>query len=54
MAERELVALLSLFSMMPGDCCVALPRRAIGLLAVCGCGIPLSCSLFFCLFVCFV
>ena len=38
MAERELVALI-LFSMMSGDCCVALPRGAIGLSAVCDCGI---------------
>ena len=34
MGVRELVALLSLFSMMSGDCCAAM-----GLLAVCDCGI---------------
>ena len=34
MVKRELVALLSLSS-----CCVALPRGAMGLFAVCDCGI---------------
>ena len=36
MGKRELVALLSLVSY---DCCVALPRGATGLSAVCDCGI---------------
>ena len=38
MEKRELVALLSLPS-WTRDCCVALPRGAMGLSAVCDCGI---------------
>ena len=36
--RRELVSLLGL-SCWCRDCCVALPRRAMGLSAVCDCGI---------------
>ena len=32
---------------MSPDCCVALPRGATGLSAVCDCGISWSCSLFY-------
>ena len=40
MGKRELVALLSLSSwLLSRDCCVALPRGAMGLFAVCDCGI---------------
>ena len=35
MAKRELVASLGIF-MVSRDCCVALPRGALGLSAVCG------------------
>ena len=38
MGKRELVALLSLSS-WSRDCCVTLPRDALGLSAVCNCGI---------------
>ena len=38
MGNRELVALFSLSSWCL-DCCVALPRGAMGLSAVCDCGI---------------
>ena len=41
MGKRELVALLSLSSW----CCVALPHGAMGLSAVCDCGISCSYSL---------
>ena len=37
--ERELVALLSFVFLVSRDCCVALPRGAMGLSAVCNCGI---------------
>ena len=36
MGKRELIALLFMVFL---DCCVALPRGAIGLSAVCDCGI---------------
>ena len=36
---RELVALLCLSLLVSRDCCVALPRDATGLSAVCYCGI---------------
>ena len=36
--KRELVALLGL-TLVSQDCCVALPRGALGLSAVCDCGI---------------
>ena len=40
MGKRELVALLSLSCLLVSrDCCVALPRGAMGLSAVCDCGI---------------
>ena len=39
MEKRELVALLSLSSLCLCDGCVALPRGAMGLSAVCDCGI---------------
>ena len=40
MGKRELVALLSLSSWcLVIDCCVALPRGAMGLSAFCDCGI---------------
>ena len=39
MGTRELVALLSLSLLVSRDCCVALPRDATGLSAVCDCGI---------------
>ena len=38
MGKRELVALLNVF-LVSRDCCMALPRGAIGLSAVCDCGI---------------
>ena len=38
MGKRELVALLSL-SLVSRHCCVALPGGAMGLSAVCDCGI---------------
>ena len=38
MGKRELVALLG-FYLVSRDCCVALPLGAIGLSAVCDCGI---------------
>ena len=37
MGKRELAALLSLSSC--GDCCAALPQGAMGLSAICDCGI---------------
>ena len=39
MGKRELVALLSFVFLVSRDCCVALPRGAMGLSAVCGRGI---------------
>ena len=39
MGKRELVALLSLSTFLSGDGRVALPRGAMGLSAVCDCGI---------------
>ena len=39
MGKRELVALLSLSFLVSRDGCVALPRGAMGLSAVCDCGI---------------
>ena len=39
MGKRELFALLSLSSMVPRDCCMALLCGAMGLSAVCECGI---------------
>ena len=39
MGKRELVVLLSLSYLVPRDCYVALPRGAMGLHAVCDCGI---------------
>ena len=39
MEKRELVALLGLSSWCPSDCCGALSRGAMGLSAVCDCGI---------------
>ena len=39
MEKRELVALLGLSSWCRCDCCVALPHGAMGLSAVCICGI---------------
>ena len=43
--KRELVALLSFVFLVSRDCCVELPRGAVGLSAVCDCGITWSCSL---------
>ena len=37
--KREMVALLSLTFLVSHDCCVSLPRGAMGLSAVCDCGI---------------
>ena len=42
MGKREQVALLSFVLLLSGDCCVALPRGAMGLSAVCDCGISSS------------
>ena len=39
MGKREIFALLSLSSMVPRDCYMALLRGAMGLSAVCECGI---------------
>ena len=39
MGKRELVALLLFVFLVYRDCCVALPRGAMGLSAVCNCGI---------------
>ena len=39
MRKRELVALLKFVFLVSSDCCVALPRGAMGLSAVCDCGI---------------
>ena len=39
MGKRELVDLLSLSSLLYHDYCVAFPRDAMGLSAVCDCGI---------------
>ena len=39
MGNRELVALLGFVFLVSRDCCVALPRGAMGLSAVCDCGI---------------
>ena len=39
MGKRELVALLSFVFLVSLNCCVALPRGAMGLSAVCDCGI---------------
>ena len=46
MGKRELVALLCLSSWYLSDCCVALPGGAMGLSAVCDCGISWLYSLF--------
>ena len=46
MGKRELVALL--FSLVSLDCCVALPHSAMGLFAVCDCGISYSYCYYFC------
>ena len=39
MGKRELIALLSIFFLVSCDGGVALPHGAMGLSAVCGCGI---------------
>ena len=39
MGIRELVALQKYVFLVSRDCCVALPRDAMGLSAVCDCGI---------------
>ena len=39
MGKRELVALLLFVLQVSRDCCVALPHDAMGLSAVCDCGI---------------
>ena len=39
MGKRELVALLCFIFLEFRDCCVALPRGAMGLYAVCDCGV---------------
>ena len=44
MGKIEMIALLSLSSMVSRDWCVALPRGAMSLPAVCDCGISLSYS----------
>ena len=43
--KRALVALLCLFFLVSGDCCVALPEEAIGFSAVFDCGISCSYSI---------
>ena len=44
---RKLDALLEFVFLVSGDCCVALPRGAMGLSAIYDCGISLSYSLTF-------
>ena len=50
MGKRDLVALLSLFFLVPRDCCVALPHSAMGLSEVCDVVFPDHTHLLFLLY----